>query len=112
MKRLVVAVLVVAATMALAPSVASARISPAHLVPIPVVKTSPIARTSPIVKTSPIVRTSPIAVMPARWSYAWLRAIKVAPAIPYAPMPRIERTAALRTGVLRHVILKLHAQAR
>jgi hypothetical protein len=42
----------------------------------------------------------------------WLRAIKVAPAIPYAPMPRVERTAALRTGVLRQVILELHANAR
>jgi hypothetical protein len=113
MKRLVVAIVVVVATMALAPSVASARISPAHLVPIPVVKTSPIARTSPIVKTSPIVHTSPIALTsPARWSYMWLRAIKVAPAIPYAPMPRVERTAALRISVLRSVILKLHAQAR
>lgn len=109
MKRLVAVVVLVVAAMALAPSVASARISPARSLPI---RTAPIVRTSPIARTSPIVKTSPIAVRPARWSFMWLRAVKVAPAIPYMPMPRVERATSLRTSVLRHLILKLHAQAR
>jgi hypothetical protein len=108
MKRLVVTSLAVLAAMVLAPSVA-AQTSPARSLPI---RTAPIVRTSPIARTSPIVRTSPIAVMPARWSYMWLRAVKIAPALAYAPMPHVERTAALRTNALRRLILKLHAQAR
>ena len=97
MKRLVVVSLLIAAAMALAPSVAEAKSSPARSLPI---------------RSAPIVKTSPIAAKPARWSYMWLRAVKFAPAVPFAPMPSLERSAALRTSALRIAILKLHSQAR
>jgi hypothetical protein len=92
MKRLVVAIIVVAATMALAPSVASAgKVAPERVAP---------------------GRVAPMPAKPAFWKAMWLTRQHPAPVSLVAPMPALQRAAALRLSPAKLAILKISTQAR
>jgi hypothetical protein len=91
MKRLVIAAVLVAATTALAPSVASARTAPRHVAP---------------------AVSRPMPARPAAWKAMWLSAQRPSPVAIFAPMPALERVAAMRLSPAKLAILKISSHAR
>jgi hypothetical protein len=91
MKRLVVLVLVISAAMALVPSVASARTAPRHVAP---------------------AVSRPMPARPDTWKAMWLTRQHPSPVAFFAPMPALERVAALRLSPEKLAILKISSHAR
>jgi hypothetical protein len=91
MKGLVV-ILVVAAAMAIVPSVASAHSAPGVFV-------------------RPI-KSSPMPAKPMYWKAMWLSRQHPSPVSMIAPMPALERYAAMRLSPAKLAILKIHTKAR
>lgn len=97
MKRLVAVIIVVAATMALAPSVASAgKFAPGRVAPELVAPG----------------RWSPMPAKPAFWKAMWITRQHPAPVSLVAPRPALERAAALRLSPAKLASLKIFTSAR
>ena len=102
MRRLVVVIIVVAATMALAPSVASAgKVAPERIAP---------GRVAPELVAPG--RWSPMPAKPAFWKAMWITRQHPAPVSLVAPRPALERAAALRLSPAKLASLKIFTSAR